>query len=103
MNLNEYQDEAMRTAIYRDKMYPVLGLAEEAGEVCGKLAKFVRDGGDKEVLRTNLKKELGDVLWMVAAIASDHALSLDDIAQANIEKLRSRAARGVLGGSGDNR
>ena len=50
-----------------------------------------------------LKKELGDVLWYVAQLATELGLSLRDIAGANIEKLRSRMDRGKLGGSGDNR
>lgn len=82
-------------------MYPVLGLAEEAGEVAGKFAKALRD---KVVLDpVVLKKELGDVLWMLAAIATDNSMSLADIAQTNLDKLKDRAARAVLTGHGDNR
>ena len=103
MRFDDYQEEAKKTAIYPDQyrvVYPALGLAGEAGEVAEKVKKHIRDG----VLNVEeLKKELGDVLWYLAAIASDLDLTLDDVAEANLQKLRSRQARGVISGNGDNR
>ena len=103
MRFNEYQEEASKTAIYPEQyniVYPALGLAGEAGEVAEKVKKHIRDG----VLNVDdLKKELGDVLWYLAAIASDLGLNLDDVAESNLKKLRSRKERGVISGSGDNR
>ena len=103
MRFNEYQEEASKTAIYPEQykiVYPALGLAGEAGEVAEKVKKHIRDG----VLNVDdLKKELGDVLWYLAAIASDLGLNLDEVAEANLQKLRSRQARGVISGNGDNR
>jgi NTP pyrophosphatase (non-canonical NTP hydrolase) len=104
---NEYQREASETAIYREEVkiiYPALGLSE-AGEVQGKVKKVLRDKGgvfDEEIKR-EIGKELGDVLWYIAALSRDLELSMESIAKYNIEKLRSRKARGVIGGSGDNR
>ncbi len=104
MNFNDYQSQAM---VFRkpsaDNIYAVLGLAEEAGEVAGKMAKARRDGAEPEVLRNMMQKELGDVLWMCAAIAQDFGLSLSYVAEQNLEKLNSRLARGTISGSGDNR
>jgi NTP pyrophosphatase (non-canonical NTP hydrolase) len=53
--------------------------------------------------KADLEKEIGDVLWYLAAICRDFDLSLQSAAEGNIEKLRSRQERGVLSGSGDNR
>lgn len=84
--------------------YLGLGLAGEVGEVVSLLAKAKRDGAAGAILvDQNLAKELGDVLWFVAGLATFHGLKLSDIAAGNIAKLTSRKARGVLGGSGDNR
>jgi NTP pyrophosphatase (non-canonical NTP hydrolase) len=108
MRLDDYQQAARRTAIYaaRDRViYPALGLASEAGEVCGKLKKVLRDqGGDwAQAPREALQDELGDVLWYVAVLAADLGLSLDEIARSNLAKLASRLDRGEIGGSGDRR
>jgi NTP pyrophosphatase (non-canonical NTP hydrolase) len=54
---------------------------------------------DKE----DLKKELGDILWYLSAVATDLGIDLDDVATTNYEKLKSRQERNVLQGSGDNR
>ncbi len=109
MDFCKYQKESRKTALYpnvgNDFVYPTLGLVGEAGEVADKLKKTIRDDHhivtDKK--KEEVEKELGDVLWYIAQIASELNLSLDDIAQKNLDKLFSRKARGVIGGSGDNR
>ena len=53
--------------------------------------------------RSEIKKELGDVLWYLAQLATEFKLSLDDVAGANLEKLFSRMERDKLHGDGDNR
>lgn len=106
MNINTYQEEASKTAIYKDKLiYPTLGLCGEAGEMANKVKKILRDnnGQISEEVKQNLIAELGDVLWYVAAIATDLGADLDSVAAENIAKLNSRKARNVIGGSGDNR
>jgi len=103
MDLNDYQRRARETAIYPEQhrvVYPALGLAGETGETVERVKKWLRDGRlDREALRA----EIGDVLWYVANLAADLDLSLDEIAEGNLAKLRSRAERGVLSGSGDTR
>lgn len=102
MTFDEYQIEAHASAAYGDRdMYPVLALAEEAGEVVGKFAKALRK--DVPVDKEAIKKELGDVLWNVAEIATILDFDLEDVAISNIAKLNDRIARGVLVGEGDNR
>jgi NTP pyrophosphatase (non-canonical NTP hydrolase) len=106
MNINTYQQEATKTAIYSNKLiYPTLGLVGEAGEIANKVKKILRDNsGDlQEDVRQNLISELGDVLWYVAALATDLKTELSEVANKNIEKLNSRKNRGTIGGSGDNR
>lgn len=108
LSFNEYQSAAVSTAFYDDKyavIYPTLGLAGEAGEVAEKIKKILRDadGEFSDEAIVDIRKELGDVLWYVAVIAYDLNISLNDIAEVNIDKLQSRSQRGKLGGSGDNR
>ncbi len=108
MELNEYQDRAMRTAIYETLpvVYPALGLAGEAGEVADKVKKTIRDkGGDftDETVRAEIAKELGDVLWYLAATSRDLGYTLEEIAEMNLAKTQSRASRDRVHGSGDNR
>jgi NTP pyrophosphatase (non-canonical NTP hydrolase) len=109
MNINDYQAAARSTALYTNKpekaFYPYFGLAGEAGEVCEKVKKLIRDkdGIPTVEFKEDLKKELGDVLWYIANISEDLGFTLEEVAQANIDKLRSRKERGVLQGSGDNR
>ena len=109
MECDEYQCAAMRTA--RDKnapnefMHLVLGLVGEAGEIAEKVKKLVRDKNSDlaQLDHNDMAAELGDVLWYTAVLANFLGLSLDDVAQRNVDKLADRQARAVLGGSGDNR
>ena len=108
MELDEYQKLSRRTAEYPRAArlaYPALGLAGEAGEVAEHAKKVIRDdaGTVSPERRAAMAKELGDVLWYVAQLASELELDLDEIAQANLQKLLSRQRRGVLSGSGDER
>lgn len=106
---NDYQRESRKTwnviAVDHPIVYPTLGLANEAGEVAGKIKKIFRDHGGKitDDDRAALKQELGDVLWYLTQICTELGLSLDEVASANIEKLFSRLERGQIKGSGDNR
>ncbi|MGZ4267983.1 MAG: nucleoside triphosphate pyrophosphohydrolase family protein [Solirubrobacteraceae bacterium] len=109
MLLRDYQALSRRTAAYpgagENIVYPTLGLAGEAGEVAEKVKKLIRDdaGVLSEERRAALAAELGDVLWYVAQVATEARLELEAIAQANLDKLASRAQRGMLSGSGDDR
>ncbi len=109
LTFGEYHAQAMSTAIYpqrgQDPYYPVLGICGEAGEVAEKFKKIIRDQGGvwtPEDQRA-IKAELGDVLWYVAAVADEFGMSLEDVARGNLEKRERRAARGKLGGEGDDR
>jgi NTP pyrophosphatase (non-canonical NTP hydrolase) len=109
MELHDYQKRSRVTALYPDAganfIYPTLGLVGEAGEVAEKVKKILRDdaGEVSDEKRAAIKKELGDVLWYLTQVATELDLSLDEIAEANLEKLLKRKAEGKLGGSGDDR
>lgn len=108
MNLNEYQQKQQETAIYPKEIGPLycaLGLCGEAGEVAEKIKKIYRDEEGKLSMEAfaALKKELGDVLWYISAMANEIDCSLEGIALENLAKLQSRKERGVLTGSGDTR
>ena len=107
MRMHEYQQSAAKTALKPAMTlhYLAPGCAAEAGEVAGKWAKAVRDNGGilDEERRAELLKEVGDNLWFLALICEVMGTTLDEVAEANLNKLMSRKERGVLGGSGDNR
>jgi|SRR3989344_2158844 len=110
MELNEYQKKALTTAQYAEKLkiiYPAIGLGNEAGEVLGKVKKWLRgddgEGEMSEIRKEALKDELGDVLWYLAVLARDLDVSLDDIAKINIDKIQSRKERNMIKGDGDKR
>jgi NTP pyrophosphatase (non-canonical NTP hydrolase) len=65
-----------------------LGVAGESGEIADYLKKVVFHGHPLE--HSRLADELGDVLWYLAALASTTGLSLDEIAEGNVAKLRRR-------------
>lgn len=108
MELNQYQAAALTTAVYPEAtriIYPALGMAGEAGEVADKVKKVIRD--NEQVFdndrKTAIAYEVGDVLWYCATMAHDLGYTLEEIAQMNIQKLKSRQSRGKLSGSGDFR
>ncbi|MFC1788034.1 nucleoside triphosphate pyrophosphohydrolase family protein [Patescibacteria group bacterium] len=109
MTFEEYQKESKKTALYpsigKSYVYPTLGLANEAGEVAGKVKKIFRDNEGKldEERKEMLKKELGDVLWYLSQVATELDLTLDEIAKYNLDKLFSRLDRGTIQGDGDDR
>lgn len=113
LTFNTYQELAKLTAVYPGKdnvggaMYLALGLGGEAGEVQEKIKKYFRDGipegTDQDEWIDNLVKEIGDVLWYAAMLCEQFGVKFSDAGVGNLEKLASRKARGVLGGSGDNR
>ena len=109
MDFNTYQKKARLTAQYpnlgSNNIYPTLGLVGEAGEVAEKVKKVIRDKNglfDEESI-VGIKKELGDVLWYLSNLCTEFGFSFDDVALQNLEKLKLRAARGKISGSGDDR
>jgi NTP pyrophosphatase (non-canonical NTP hydrolase) len=111
MTFDEYQRQAIQTAIHKDKdfwrsaVYRTLGLVGEAGEVAEKMKKIIRDKNGKisDEDKNEIVKEMGDVLWYLQALADYLDVPFEDVAKVNLEKLSSRKNRGKIQGSGDNR
>jgi NTP pyrophosphatase (non-canonical NTP hydrolase) len=103
LTLQQYQELASATAIYPEELalpYLGLGLSGEAGEVANKLKKDIRDEYlDKE----GLAAELGDVLWYIAMLCNELNISLNDVGNRNLFKLKQRQQKGTIKGSGDKR
>ena len=103
MEMNDYQERAASTAIYKAEhsvIYPALGLAAEAGEVANKVKKILRDGTFN---REAIADEVGDCLWYIAALCRDLNVNMADLARNNLQKLEDRKRRGKIAGSGDKR
>lgn len=106
MTIDEYAKKAIATLIGTHEygeidarlMAQVLGLVGESGEVAEKFKKLVRDkqGILTDDDRTEILKELGDVLWYVNAVAHLLGSSLEEVAQMNNQKLASSCTGGVI-------
>ena len=115
MTLNDYQKQAATFELMkRDGVLSasdpahvakLLGLVGEAGEVAEKYKKIIRDknGVMSDDDKAEIIKELGDVLWYIAALAGYLEVDLEEVAARNLTKLGSRKARGAQHGNGDNR
>ena len=109
MDFKTYQKQARLTAQYpnlgSNNIYPTLGLVGEAGEVAEKVKKVIRDkkGIFDEESKKGIKKELGDVLWYISNLCNEFNFELEEVALQNLEKLKLRATKGKISGSGDDR
>ena len=108
VDIDKYQEFTKTTDIYPKNEfnlgYKALGLTGEAGEVADKIKKFYR--GDKpldEEYKKEIVKELGDVLWYIAAITTELDINMSEVVMANVVKLSERKANGNIQGNGDNR
>ncbi len=96
MRMNEYQLLAQRTANTKTRSGKIengiLGLCGETGECADLWKKYLHQG--HELDKDKLVEELGDVLWYCAELASGLGMSLEDVAQINVEKLKKRYPAG---------
>ncbi len=93
MNINEYQELAMTTlnpALNKKDVLinSVMGLCGESGEAIDIVKKWLAHG--HELDREHLIKELGDVAWYLAEAATALDVPLEEVLQANIDKLKKR-------------
>jgi NTP pyrophosphatase (non-canonical NTP hydrolase) len=115
MDFDTYQEESLKTAKgvadpdawltrtdrERKAMFLALALNGEAGELAEDVKKYVRETDESYL--DDAKSELGDVLWYIAQLATLLDVSLDDVAEDNLDKLLDRQDRDVLHGDGDER
>lgn len=105
----DYQKQSRKTWGYvkteHPLTYPTLGLLNESGEFAGKVKKIFRDkkGKISKEDRLALRDELGDILWYFTQICTELNLTLEEVAEANLNKLFSRLKRNKIHGEGDNR
>ena len=97
MNVNEYQQKAMRTLNpslnQKDVLInSVMGLCGESGEAIDIVKKWLMQG--HELDKEHLMKELGDVAWYLAEAATALEVPLETIFQTNLDKLEKRFPQG---------
>lgn len=99
MNFNEYQEACTRTAgkfpsISEEQCNWAMGLCGEAGEYTELIKKEVFHNKPQDLDKK--AKELGDVMYYLAMAATVNGLSLSDIAELNIKKLKDRYPDGFV-------
>ena len=100
MELNEYQGLANQTDQQpeagpfdndsRSILVPLLGMAGEVGELLGEHKKWLRDGDSYKLFPDRVKEELGDLLWYLSNVATKHGLTLEEVAEFNLNKAARR-------------
>ena len=92
LSFNNYQKEAFKLISEEGKKdlltNGVLGLAGESGECCDIIKKYKYQG--HELNKENLIEELGDVLWYIAETCSGLNITLEEVANRNLDKLHKR-------------
>src|SRR4030042_33420 len=102
MDASQYQKLAARTLIDKPEfelsdrqlmiLWDAIGITGEAGEI----AELVKKGifHRHAVGSIEFRKEIGDILWYVAALCTTLGLDLSEIMRENIEKLKVRYPNG---------
>ena len=108
LDTDRYQFESRTTAIYPEDQgmaYETIGLASEAGEVCNKIKKIIRDDGGEitDEKRSQIMGELGGTFWYMARLCDRFGFRMSDVMRHNLDQLLDRQKRGKLQGSGDDR
>jgi len=96
MTINTYQQLAARTinhALDRDEMinHAVFGLSGEVGEISSLFQKVYQG---HELNESDLRKEIGDVAWMLAELCTAYGWDMEQVFIENIKKLRARYPKG---------
>lgn len=101
MDFDSYQKEAASTDRIQARdgsdnvlslIVPMLGLAGETGQLLSEYKKHLRDGEAHGLFKERVSEELGDLLWYISSVASKFDLTLNEIAIANLSKVKARWA-----------
>lgn len=92
MTGNEYQKLAARTmnpkmAKPSQEKHALFGMSAEVGEL---LSLYQKRYQGHELDEQHAKKEVGDILWMIAEYCTVLGWNLEDVMQLNIDKLKAR-------------
>lgn len=92
MDFNEYQKLAARTinnelSVIGQERHALHGMVSEIGELHGIYQKVYQGHSAEE---EHKKKECGDLLWFLAEYCTANGWDLSEVAETNIEKLKSR-------------
>lgn len=95
MDLLQYQEQCRKTDFTPTQgdaalAVPILGLGGEAGTLMTEYKKFLREGEAHRLFDERIAEELGDALWYISTIATKCGLDLNDVAEKNLKKCRSR-------------
>lgn len=69
-------------------LHGALGIASEGGELLAEMQRWI--WYKKDLNETNIKEEIGDVLWYVAEICNALGWDMGEVMTANISKLKTR-------------
>ena len=89
IDIDIYQQQATKVKKYlkgQELLYLLAKLTEETGEVAKEFIKQI-DGKD---ISTDLKSELGDIIWTCIALAELNNITFSDILKENLKKLEER-------------
>jgi NTP pyrophosphatase (non-canonical NTP hydrolase) len=106
MDWKKYTEETVRTAPlleneFFDQLHMAIGISTEAGEILDTFKKSFAYGNNLDIV--NVKEELGDCMWYVSNLMRMLDLSLEDVLQLNVDKLRSRYKYGWSKEEANNR
>ena len=96
MTGNEFQKLAARTINQNltkgeQAMHALFGMASEVGELHGIYQKYYQG---HELDQVHMKKEVGDILWMIAEFCTANGWNMEDVMHLNIVKLKARFPEG---------
>lgn len=86
---DEYQELVTKVKKYpegQEELYLLGKLTEECGEVAKEIVRKSEGRGNSK----DFTSELGDLLWVITALAKENNIKLSDIVRNNLNKLQER-------------